>query len=100
MCTSNNDKRFCCTRGVLVFPPDIDGYSAAHESTGAHSEIHHNSRRAGAMGAKWGVGGGTGGVHVCGSSHKVTEPGFFFDKAIANFLEKFCFSSVNLTNLC
>lgn len=54
--------------------------------------------------AQWGRSGeweeGRGGVHVCGSSHTVTEPGVFFDKAIANFLEKFCFSSVNLTNLC
>jgi hypothetical protein len=44
--------------------------------------------------------GGGAGVHVCGSSHTVAEPGFFFDKAIAIFFEKSFFSSVNLTNLC
>jgi hypothetical protein len=91
--------------------PEVSSYSLLtsagillHMRTQAHT-VRYTTTAGGR--AQWGRGGeweeghgGGAGVHVCGSSHTVIEPCFFLDKAIAIAFEKFCFSSVNLTNLC
>jgi hypothetical protein len=96
---------------IKGFPaPEVSSYSLLTSAgillhIGAQAHTGRYTRTAGGR-AQWGRSGeweeGQGGweVHVCGSSHTVTEPCFFLDKAIGSFFQMFCFSSVNLTNLC